>query len=142
MKKFISDFQKSLNVALDHKYSGSKIFLATRQLFWRLLVSYVFIVQGTAYAAADTGLWVSQNSDRSNPVLLEGQVLQGNTYIFLESDEAIRRVTFYLSNGYRHRERREPYDLAGGRRTSAHAFDTRELADGQYVLDARTRFSS
>ena len=92
---------------------------------------------GTGY-----DLLVSTNTDRSNPVLLDGETVSGNVYIFVSPESGIQRVSFYLDdpqmNGTpRQVENYAPYDFAGtGVGNAANPFDTTQLPDGTHEITA------
>ncbi|MGI8607341.1 MAG: choice-of-anchor D domain-containing protein [Gaiellaceae bacterium] len=86
-------------------------------------------------------LVVSTASNRSNPVLLDGQSFAGRIYVFVPNDTAITQVRFFLddpsmSGAPRRTDTGAPWDFAGGTATTATAFDVRTLAAGAHTITA------
>jgi hypothetical protein len=75
-------------------------------------------------------------------VLLSGQEVSGNIYVYLSPDTGVARVSFYvddpeMSGSPEQVERYRPYDLGGTNRSgSAAAYDTSQLASGSHTLTA------
>jgi hypothetical protein len=75
----------------------------------------------------------------ANPILLDGAVVEGKIYVFVEPITDIQKVEFYIDGVLHSTESRAPYDLAGtadedGR---AIAFDTNKLSHTPHVFSAR-----
>ncbi|MBY6188321.1 metallophosphoesterase [Marinobacter hydrocarbonoclasticus] len=85
-------------------------------------------------------IWLSLSEDRSNPVLLEGQTVNGNIYIFVTPDEGPKQVRFYLDdparNSVEKKESRAPWDLGGteGSTRLARPFNADNLSPGEHLL--------
>ena len=99
----------------------------------------LLILSPTVFAS-NYSIIVSDNSKRSNSVLLEASNLTGLVYIQVMNDPSIDQVKFYLdsNSGPAYRiERIAPYDMEGsyGRRR-AKAFNTNKLPDGSHYINA------
>jgi Right handed beta helix region len=82
-------------------------------------------------------LRVSANADRSADQDLEGAMVTGNAYVFLDdSPPKTGPVTFYLDGVLQRTEKNAPWDLAGGSATTATAFDFGVLSPGRHILRA------
>src|SRR5919106_4101701 len=92
------------------------------------------------YAAADT-LNVSFKPDRSGSVVLSGQSLSGNVYIFLATGASYKEVRFWIDDPAKASkpyqiERGAPYDLAGGTSTAARPLDLSRIPPGTHAVTA------
>lgn len=93
-------------------------------------------------AADGAQFWVSFDSDRSNPRPLDSRQVQGDAYIFLLSEQAIKEVRFFLDNPRasgksKSIDREAPYDFLKSSSSTAEAFDTSQLTDGAHVVSAK-----
>ena len=79
----------------------------------------------------------STSANRSNPQALDGATVDGQIYVFVEPEDGIERVEFFIDGVLRQTEGYAPYDLAGGTTTSANPFDTSTLSDGTHIFSAR-----
>jgi parallel beta-helix repeat protein len=71
---------------------------------------------GPAWPLADSKdfrLLVSPSSDRSQPVVLNGQSLTGPVYIFVRPGSIVDRVTFLVDGSWHRTEHSRPFDLNG-----------------------------
>jgi hypothetical protein len=91
-------------------------------------------------------VYVSTNANRTGATALQGKALTGNSYIFVKA--STRKVQFFLDKPTSavptRTETSAPYDLVGGSKATAVAFDTRALSEGTHtlitrVLDAKKR---
>ncbi len=84
------------------------------------------------------GLLVSYSSDRAAAVPLADQTIAGDAYIFVNPEDGIARVRFYLDDpGLTSPTRTEnfaPYDFRGGTVDIANALDSTTLADGVHTI--------
>lgn len=105
-------------------------------------------------AAADDGTYegyrydgtyalrLSRTSDRSGSTLLQGQVVEGDAYIFTDPGLEAEQVKFFLNDPFMAGsaltiENIPPHDLGGtAEDDSALPFDTSKLDDGNYTLTA------
>jgi len=91
---------------------------------------------------AGFNLLVSQSATRSSPILLQGQTVSGNIYVFTSPDTSdISRVRFYLDDPNmtgtpRRIEQNGPYDFNGGSVTTATPFNTATLVNGTHTITA------
>ncbi|GAA4886005.1 fibronectin type III domain-containing protein [Ferrimonas pelagia] len=81
---------------------------------------------------------LANNPERTNAVLLDGQTVSGEIYVFTTPDDGVERATFFLGQTQLSQVKREstaPFDLGGTESDrSARAFDTQALSDGVYQL--------
>ncbi|MEX2378376.1 MAG: kelch repeat-containing protein [Dehalococcoidia bacterium] len=91
---------------------------------------------------APVSLMLSMSADRSGPVTLDGQTVQGDIYVFTAPDAGVNRVSFWVDDPTMTEqpfqvEGRAPYDLAGtDSDDSAFPFDTSNLPDGAHSITA------
>lgn len=86
---------------------------------------------------ADYGLLHSDSPDRSNPAPLNGQTVANDIFVFIGATDQVQRVTFYVDGAHQQVEELSPFDMAGGSREIAEAFDTTVLANGRHTIRAR-----
>ncbi|NRB42193.1 MAG: PQQ-dependent sugar dehydrogenase [Pseudomonadales bacterium] len=91
--------------------------------------------------AASHQLMFSVNANRSSPVILEGQTLSGNTYIFTTPDMDVQQVRFYLDDPSLagspiQIENNAPYDFAGTSGSNGKPFDVDDLIQGLHTVTA------
>ncbi|MBY5921537.1 BACON domain-containing protein [Ferrimonas balearica] len=98
-------------------------------------------VQLTVNAVSgESRILLSLSPDRSAPVLLEGQSVSGDIYVFIAPEEGPNQVRFYLDDPSRSDvekvENYAPWDLAGtgGGSKPALPFDTSTLSAGEHLL--------
>ncbi len=89
-------------------------------------------------------LLVSNAADRSGATPLDGAAVAGSIYVFVAPENDISRVEFFLDGSpgaavLVRVENKPPYDLAGGARAAANAFDTAGVPPGDHVLAAIIR---
>jgi hypothetical protein len=83
-------------------------------------------------------LMLSNSTNRSGSVLLEGVAVEGNVYVFVEPTADIDKVEFFIDGVLRKTENIAPYDLAGSADFGLAApFDTQSLKDGLHTFSAR-----
>ena len=56
---------------------------------------------------------LSPSPDRSGPVLLDGETVSGDIYVFTSPDDNVSTVRFFMDGSFLLEEKRAPYDLAG-----------------------------
>jgi len=92
---------------------------------------------------------VSTAADRSNPVPLDGRIVNGIAYVFVDPANPalvgtrINRVEFRLDGGRMTTDSTPPFDLAGtsgSRGRPARGLDTTVLADGTHTIVFTVRF--
>jgi lysophospholipase L1-like esterase len=87
-------------------------------------------------------LMLSGSSNRANPVLLEGQSVTGDIYVFISPESGISRVSFYLDDpgmtgSPQQVEGMVPYDFAGTFSSGlARPYDSSQLSDGFHEITA------
>lgn len=118
----------------------SMVALRHRFGFWpvhTLLCTVVFLLAlPTGLGAAE--LLVSTSPDRSTPVPVASQPVQGVVYVFVADADDLDQVRFYLDGKLVKTEDNVPWDLAGtAPDKQALPFDTRDLLDGTYALRAQ-----
>ena len=101
---------------------------------------------GGAAAAATTpgapSLLVSAAANRSAPITLHGQSLDGSQYIFVATRSAdVGSVDFYLDGKQLSHEKSAPFDLLGGTSTRANALEVSALSAGKHTVKAAIRLS-
>lgn len=81
-------------------------------------------------------LSTSQTSNRADPMDLQGTLVSGDQYIFLDGDlSAVDSVFFNFDSGtYTQNENFAPYDLEGGSDDNANAWDSDNYLDGPHVI--------
>ena len=81
-------------------------------------------------------LRISTFADRRDSESLEGRSLSGNAAIFLNPEEGVSQVRFYLDGAANPSqiENNKPYDFAGTNGLSAILYDTESLVDGHYQI--------
>lgn len=90
----------------------------------------------------DFNLLLSQQSSRSNPVLLAGQVVTNLIYVFVEPEAGIDHVEFYfddpaMTGPPQQVENNGPYDFAGTLSNGkANPYDTDNISDGTHTITA------
>ena len=89
-----------------------------------------------APAAPATGLLVSFQSDRSNPVALDKSVIAKSAYIFFASATPVRVVTFSLDGKPYRTETSAEYDLVGTAASGAKPFLPSKLTAGKHTISA------
>ena len=95
---------------------------------------------GTASAWTRSRLAVSLSPDRSQPVRLDGLTMHGNIYVFVRSSRGLRKIDFYLDDGWQTRTPTStdwvpPFDLAGTAPDgTARPYDTTQLVDGSHTI--------
>lgn len=90
---------------------------------------------------------VSYSPDRSSAAPLEGQTVSGDIYVFIRKDTKISQLRFFFDDPaatvYAYATgMNSPYDFTGGSASSANAFDTTTIADGQHAIGAEIHLSS
>ncbi|MEX2377993.1 MAG: G8 domain-containing protein [Dehalococcoidia bacterium] len=86
-------------------------------------------------------LLTSSSPNRSQATELSEKTVQGDVYVFVDPEEEVRTVTFYMDdqslNGETFQiENLAPYDMAGTGSRSANPFDTTQLRDGLHSVAA------
>ena len=84
-------------------------------------------------------LQLSTSANRSSPVLLAGQTVSGNIYVFTSPDTAVAQVAFYLDDQSTPltTEKITSYDFAGtASNGTANSFNTALLSDGPHTITA------
>lgn len=87
-------------------------------------------------------VFMSLSPDRSNPEILDGEVVYGDMYVFTNPDDGVNDVRFYVDDpdriGTPHRiELVAPYDLAGTAPDGlANVFDSTQLSIGEHTITA------
>ena len=95
---------------------------------------------GTASAWTRSRLAVSLSPERSQPVRLDGLTMHGNIYVFVRSSRGLRKIDFYLDDGWQTRTPTRtdwvpPFDLAGTAPDgTARPYDTTQLVDGSHTI--------
>lgn len=99
------------------------------------------IATPTPVVIRDLSLLLSNSSNRSNPVPLDGQVVSGDIFVFVTTlNEVINRVRFYVDGDLVQTENIVEWDLAGTADDGgADPFDTTTLTDGTHTISARVR---
>jgi hypothetical protein len=123
--------------------SGSTNVVRTR-LLPALLVFVVSCVASAAFATSAFAFdqLVSKFPNRSAPVVLQGQTLSGNVYVFTSPTSGVTRVRFYLDDPSRSAapvksEFGAPFDYAGtAGNGTANPFDTSSLSAGLHTITA------
>lgn len=93
----------------------------------------------TTVPAANDSIFLSLRPDRSNPVLLQGQTVSGDIYVFVERPDT-DQVFFWIDDVDRLGQPDEtefitPFDLAKtARDDSAWPYDADRLGSGQHTL--------
>jgi hypothetical protein len=92
-------------------------------------------------------VYVSLDSSRANPELLDGQEFDGNIYVFLSPGNGIAQARFWLDDRNRsgaadHVENAVPWDFAGGSASQAGALDTRNLSEGTHWITVEIDLST
>jgi hypothetical protein len=105
---------------------------------------YLPVSAGTCGAAPAHTLLVSRSADRSGAVALDGEAVAGDIYVFVDPENDIGRVEFFLDANPGAAapvqvESKAPYDLAGGTRAAANAFHTASVPAGDHLLAAVVR---
>jgi N-acetylneuraminic acid mutarotase len=105
-----------------------------------LLVSVLvtLVASSAAEATGPYALQLSLSPDRSSPVLLNGQTVSGNIYVFVSygSRTNISNVSFSLDGAPYHSEGIYPYDFNGGSATAAAPYDTHALTNAGHTISA------
>ncbi|MBC8121307.1 MAG: hypothetical protein H7Y22_05640, partial [Gemmatimonadaceae bacterium] len=87
-------------------------------------------------------LQLSPSPNRTNPTPLAGETVSGNIYVFASGkDPDFLRVKFYLDDTTRsgapiQLELATPFDFASGTVSTAYAFDTSTLTNGEHTITA------
>ena len=87
-------------------------------------------------------LMLSDLPERTNPVLLEGQSVTGDVYVFISPESGISQVSFYLddpgmSGDPIQTEGVGPYDFAGTANSGlGNPYDSSQLSDGLHEITA------
>lgn len=86
----------------------------------------------------DSGFSVlySLQSDRSNPVNLDGATVSGEIYAFATPVENVESVTFELNGSQTQVEGNPPFDFNGGSRDVAHTWNTSSVGEGTHTIAA------
>ena len=79
----------------------------------------------------------SVSSDRSNPETLDGAVVDGPIYSFVEPITDIKRAEFFIDGVLHQTENIAPYDLSGGSANLANPFDTTKLNQGLHTISVQ-----
>lgn len=92
-------------------------------------------------------LELSASPDRSNPVLLGGQRVSGDIYVFLTPDTDILQVDFFVDDAGMSQppltvNSTPPFDLADGTVNAANAFDTTTISEGSHTVTAQISLAS
>ena len=113
------------------------------RLFLAGTVFAVFAASAHAQSTPVAQLLLSTSPDRSAPVALEGQTVQGNIYVFTLPNTGVKQVKFYLDDPTRSgapatTEGKAPWDFAGTESNLAFAkpYATSQLADGMHTITA------
>jgi lysophospholipase L1-like esterase len=100
-------------------------------------------------ASSSYDLQLSEVSNRSGAVLLNGTSVQGNIYVFVSPESGISRVSFYIDDPQMSGtptkvEGRAPYDLGGTADATLLAlpFNSASLSDGPHQMTARVELST
>jgi hypothetical protein len=87
-------------------------------------------------------LRVDANKDRVGSNDLNGALVSGDVFVFLQGDPAgVQQVQFLIDGRSVNVDRSAPWDLVGGNPTQARPFDTQTLADGVHSISAIINFS-
>ncbi len=74
---------------------------------------------------------LSTNSDRTSAVPLNNQTVSGDAFIFIQPENAISEVSFYVDGKFSHTERYAPYDF--GQPTQS----ITNIANGRHTISAK-----
>jgi hypothetical protein len=122
-----------------------RVKVRTRRLTLLLsLVAVAFTVGPLTSQASAFDLMLSRAADRSAPVLLDGQTVSDNIYVFTSPSTGTTRVQFYLDDPARVRtpiktEASAPWDFAGTASNTARSalpYDSKRLANGVHSITA------
>ncbi|MFO1418289.1 MAG: choice-of-anchor Q domain-containing protein [Methylotetracoccus sp.] len=87
-------------------------------------------------------LALSKLPNRSNPLLLDGNLLVGNAYIFTTPDTGVSQLEFRLDGAYVRTEKYTPFDFASTAADgSAAPFNTAALSPGSHSVSARFKMT-
>lgn len=98
-------------------------------------------------APSGPGIFVSKNPERSGSFELEGSVLKGDAYVFVQPDAKIRRVAFFIDDVSGSKppykiENSPAFDLAGtAPNGNALPFSAASLSVGQHTITAMVTFN-
>ena len=86
-------------------------------------------------------LLVSRTPERDDPQLLHDSTVSDDVYIFVDNDELVSKVNYFLDDPEktrrpRHSERYAPFDFSGTTHHNAKPFDTNTLSNGQHQVTA------
>lgn len=107
-----------------------------------LLLVCAIVLTGLGYptgpqAQAGYDIFLSSSPDRSGAVLLDGETVNGDIYVFTSPDTNVSKVRFLVDGSFVKEEKHAPYDLAGTAGDgSALPLDTTPLAEGLHNLVA------
>jgi hypothetical protein len=106
--------------------------------------TYYYVPSKAPTSAGFLSVVLSKDTDRSIFVPFEGTRVSGNIYVFVNQDEGIRSVRFFIDGGVRIRkENWAPYDLGStGKGREARPFDAGTLALGEHILTTVVELSS
>ncbi|HEX6206906.1 MAG TPA: kelch repeat-containing protein, partial [Actinomycetota bacterium] len=117
-----------------------------------LLLGLALLITSLAPASqaqASHGLLVSSSPDRSAPGALDGAVVGGTIYVFVDPESGIKQVRFWLDNTAmsgkpRTTEKRAPWDFEGTVTSdgTAKPFDSTAVADGPHTISAAIDLSA
>jgi hypothetical protein len=87
---------------------------------------------------------VSTNATRARAItLVNGRKLSGKVFIYVRTNRTLKDVRFYLDDPKMAKARATrtaaPYDMAGGTKTKANAWDTARVGKGAHTLVALVR---
>ena len=88
----------------------------------------------------------STTSDRSNPQLLDEDVVQGDVHVFADPDDDATQVSYWIDDptmtGQADRvDDAAPFDLIGGDAQAADPWDTTSLSEGEHTVTILTEFT-
>ncbi len=79
----------------------------------------------------------SESADRTAPKPLDGPVVSGDIYVFVDQDAGLSQVKFYIDGTLVQTEGNAPWDLAGTESNkNSRPYDTRSLTDGPHEISA------
>ncbi len=96
------------------------------------------LVESISNPSSSYKLALSTRADRSNASPLDGLKINGDAYIFLDTEAAdIAMVTFLIDGAEMKVEKAAPYDLAGGESSAALPFNTNQLSNSNHEIVAK-----
>lgn len=149
-----ADFAEVLPATLSAEFTPAATLVATATD--EQLSEVVAVARAAAISDGTDDSWnfdsayalrLSTSSDRSEPMLLQGQVIEGKAYVFTNPAVQTTEVKFFLNDPFMaaspmQTESVAPYDLAGtASDDTAEAFDTSTLPDGVHTVTAQMELS-